>query len=294
MNRTSLRLAARGFLALAALLLLLPPEAFAHRLEKRFSVGVRPVINVRNKSGTVTVKSWNRPEVLVVATHISEKTEVDAEQVDNRIDVITHLVTQNVTPEELRADYEITVPLESELQIRNDAGDVRVEQISGDLTFDTVAANVDLREVAGLLLVRTISGSLVCVRCAGRIEVQSVSGNFHLVQPVSGNVRAVTTSGTIFFDGSFQPGGTYVLKSHTGVIDLLFSETDSFELNASSLHGKVENQATLKPFEHERRPATPSRYASSFFGTHNQGRARVQLSSFSGTIKIRKRSDEAR
>lgn len=276
--------------AVAVLVLLCSPEpAAAHKIEKRFSTGFRPTINIRNKSGNVVIKSWNRPEVLIIADHASDKTEVDAEQVGNRIDVITHLVTQNVKPEELRADYEITVPSEADLQVRCDAGNVKVEGVAGELTFDTVAANVELREVANLLIVRTITGSLECVRCAGRIEVSSVGGSFRFVEPVSNNVRAVTTSGRIFFDGDFLPGGNYVLKSYTGEIDLLFSETDSFELNASSESGKVENEAALQPLGHERRPPVKSRFESSFFGTHNHGQARVQLSSFSGTIKVRKR-----
>lgn len=284
------RLAGKAVLGLAAVVMLFPAEPVeAHKIEKRFTVGVRPVINVRNKSGKITIKSWNRSEVLIVADHASDKTEVDAEQVGNRIDVITHLLTQNIKPEELRADYEITVPTESDLQVRSDAGEVYVERVSGELTFDTVAADVDLREVASLLLVKTISGSLACVRCAGRIEVRSISGSFRFVDAVSNNLRAETASGKIFFDGRFEPGGTYVLKSYTGEIDLLFNESDSFELNASSQNGKVENEAALTPFPHDRRPPVKSRFASSYFGTHNQGQARVQLNSFSGTIRIRKR-----
>ncbi len=285
----------KALLAAALLVLLCPAEPVAaHQVEKRFSVGLRPVVNVRNKSGNITVKSWNRPEVLVVANHPSDKVEVDAQQVGNRIDVITHLVTQNIKPEELRADYEITVPSEADLQIRSDAGNVKVEGVAGELTFDTVAADVDLREVAHLLIVKTITGSLVCVRCAGRMEVSSVSGSFRFVEPVSNNLRAVTTSGKIFFDGDFQPYGSYVLKSYTGEIDLLFAESDSFELNASSENGKVENEAAIKPLQHERRPPVKSRFQSSLFGTVNQGQARVQLSSFSGTIKVRKRGSVQR
>jgi DUF4097 and DUF4098 domain-containing protein YvlB len=290
-SRTGLKV-----LGAAVLLVLLCPAqaADAHRMEKRFNTGMRPTINVRNKSGNVTIKSWNRPEVVVVANHPSDKVEVDAQQAGNRIDVITHLVTQNIKPEELRADYEITVPSEADLQIKSDAGNVKVENVAGELTFDTVAADVELREVANLLIVRTITGSLECVRCAGRIEVSSVGGSFRFVQPVSNNLRAVTTSGTIVFDGDFQPFGTYILKSYTGEIDVLFSESDSFELNASSEQGKVVNEAALKPLQHERRPAVKSRFNEFSFGTYNQGQAKVQLSSFSGTIKVRKRGTDSR
>jgi len=72
------------------LLLATAPAAYAHRIEKTFSVTTRPVVSVRNNNGKITVKSWQKNEVLVVAIHASEKVEVDAEQRGNRIDISTH------------------------------------------------------------------------------------------------------------------------------------------------------------------------------------------------------------
>ena len=99
------------------------------------------MVTVRNFNGKIAVKSWQKNEVVVVADHTSEKTEVDADQAGNRIDVITHHVVQNATPDELLANYEITVPEETELQVRTDSGWVIVERVAGDMTINTVAAN---------------------------------------------------------------------------------------------------------------------------------------------------------
>jgi DUF4097 and DUF4098 domain-containing protein YvlB len=270
--------------------LLTAAPAFGHRIEKRFTVNERPVVSIRNMHGQVTVKSWKKLEVLVVADHASEKTEVDTDQTGNRIEVMTHLLAEKVTPTELRANYEITVPEETELQVRTDSGMVIVERVFGDLTFETVAADVQLQEVAGYLLVKTLGGSLVCVRCAGRIEVNSISGNIRLLQPVSSNVRLQTSTGSILFDGEFLRGGMYVMRNHTGPIEVRFSEGDSFDLNANSVYGKVDmdENARLKPPSHSRR-ATAPRMTHSLLGTFNEGHAKVELSSFNGTIRIRKR-----
>jgi len=53
----------------------------------------------------------------------------------------------------------------------------------------------------------------------------------------------------------------------------------------------VDNQAAafLKPDTHSSRRAA-SRYAHSLFGTVGQGLAKVELSSYSGTIRILKRN----
>ena len=52
--------------------------------------------------------------------------------------------------------------------------------------------------------------------------------------------------------------------------------------------GSVINQAPVVPDRHNMR-APRSNVAKSLFGTMNEGHAKVELSSFSGTIKILKR-----
>jgi len=282
--------AGRCALALAAVIAAgaMAPAAFAHRIEKRFPVELRPTISIRNKSGKIVIKSWKKQEVLVVASHTSEKTEVDATQAGNRIEVVTHLLTEDVQPAELTANFEITVPEETTIQIENGSGDVFVEKITGDMSFDTVAAGVDLKEVAGYLVIKTMSGSLTCYMCAGRIEVNTISGNLSFVNAVSSNLRAQSYNGNIFFDGRFERGGTYVLKNYSGLIEVRFSEGDSFDLKANSVQGKVESQANLKPPAHSQFPAGASGMLN---GRQNLGLARVDLGSFSGTIKVLKRSN---
>lgn len=71
---------------------------YAHHLEKQFTVQSHPLITLHNPSGTVTISSWAKPEVMVVADHGSEKIEVDAEQNGNRVDVVTHLLSENISP----------------------------------------------------------------------------------------------------------------------------------------------------------------------------------------------------
>jgi DUF4097 and DUF4098 domain-containing protein YvlB len=262
--------------------------AYAHHLEKTFKVDGRPVVTIRNAQGKIQVKSWQRSEVVIVAEHTSKRVEVDAEQRGNQIELVTHLLEEDVSPAELTADYIISVPEETELQIKNDSGSVYVERVYGDLTIDTVAAIVEVQEISGYLAVRTVGGNFLCRRCAGRIDFNSISGSAQLLQPMSSNVRAQTNSGDILFDGEFLRGGTYSLRNMSGTITVRFSEGDSLNLTATSVNGKVENQANLKAETH-RAPHLPGKFAYFQSGTMNLGLARVELTSFSGTIQIRKR-----
>jgi hypothetical protein len=91
----------------------------------------------------------------------------------------------------------------------------------------------------------------------------------------------------MFFDGEFLPNGTYRLKNYSGLIEVRFSPADSIDLSATSLRGKVDNQANLGPSRHVR--DYESKFSHSLFGVLNQGKAKVELVSFDGTINIHKR-----
>jgi DUF4097 and DUF4098 domain-containing protein YvlB len=280
LNGKSIGLITTGLLFFAA-------TASAHTLEKHFKVEPRAVITIHNPNGNITVKAWTKHEVMVVANHVSDKVEVEAEQTGNRVDLRTQQLADSVAPDDLRADYEVSVPEDAELQIHDDSGAVSVANVLGDMNVETVAAGVALEDAAGYLTVKTVGGAFQCTRCAGRLEVSSISGSFRLLEVRSYHVRAQTSTGSILFDGEFLPNGIYQLKNYSGVIELRFSPGDSFDLNATSLKGTVNNEAKLTP------PAHPQHLSSKFgyaLGTFNAGRAKVELTSFDGTINVRKRN----
>jgi DUF4097 and DUF4098 domain-containing protein YvlB len=268
------------------LFLLSVTPALADRVERRFKVEAHPVVTIHNPTGTVTVRAWTKSEVLVVARRATDRVEVDAEQNANRVEIITRQIPDNASPNDLRADFEISVPEDTELQIHNDSGGVSVSNVLGDTNVETIGADVALEDAAGYLTVKTVDGAFLCTRCAGRIEASSISGNFRFIDVRSYHVRAQTSEGNIFFNGEFFPNGIYQLKNYSGVIEVRFSPGDSFDISATSLKGKVNNEAKLTPSSHHH---LLPRFGDALFGTMNTGRAKVELSSFDGTINILKR-----
>jgi DUF4097 and DUF4098 domain-containing protein YvlB len=138
---------------------------------------------------------------MIISTPASDSIAVDAEQMGNRVDVSTRELSDSVAPDDMRADFQINVPEDAELQIHNDAGSVSVANVLGDMNVETVAAGVDLEDAAGYLTVKTVGGSFTCMRCAGRIEASSISGNFRLLDLRTYHVWAQTSSGNILFTG---------------------------------------------------------------------------------------------
>jgi DUF4097 and DUF4098 domain-containing protein YvlB len=290
----SLRTAGRSILPVlgAALFLLQAPQAQAtQRFEKHFAVKGHPVVCIHNiGNGRIEVKSSKNSEVIVAGTQASSKVSLVTESVGDRIDVSANVEDVSAQPAELEVNFQLTVPEETELELKTQTGLIYVEQVMGDMTLQSVAGDVHLKEVSGYIVVKTTNGSLVCSQCAGKLDFNSVSGSAQLLQPGFTNVTLFTTSGNILFDGDFIRTGIYTMRSGKGTVEVHFSGNDSFDLNAQTATGTVDNQAEayLKPDSHGVKHIA-SKFTKGLFGTVGSGLAKVELSSYSGTIRILKR-----
>ena len=289
------RRVARAILPILGTALLLLPwsllQAAPQHYERHFAVKGRPVVVLQNvANGRIEVKSSKNTEVIVAATQASNKVGIAAEQVEDRVDVSATILDSSAPANELEANFQLTVPEETELQLKSQTGLVYVEQVMGDMTLQSIAGDIHLKEVSGYIVVRTTAGSLVCTQCAGKLNFNSISGNAQVLQPGLSSVALFTMSGNILFDGDFIRTGIYTMKSGKGTVEVHFSGSDSFDLNAQTATGSVDNQAEayLRPDSHGVRHIA-SRFTKGLFGTVGSGLAKVELSSYSGTIRILKR-----
>jgi DUF4097 and DUF4098 domain-containing protein YvlB len=268
-----------------------PATRATEHFEKHFPVKGHPVVCIHNiGNGRIEVKSSKNPEVIVAGTRASSKVTLETENAGDRIDVSANILDVNAQPLETEVNFQLTVPEETELELKTQTGLIYVEQVMGDMTLQSVAGDVHLKEVSGYIVVRTTHGSLVCAQCAGKLDFNSVSGSAQLLQPALTNVNLFTTSGNILFDGDFIRTGIYTMRSGKGTVEVHFSGNDSFDLNAQTATGTVDNQAEayLKPDSHGMKHMA-SKFTKGLFGTVGSGLAKVELSSYSGTIRILKR-----
>src|SRR5258707_12170519 len=134
----------------------LPAAAAGQHLEKHFTVNARPVVVIHNvANGRIEIKSWNTKEVDVVASQTSDKIGFDMEQAGDRIDVTANILDTSAQPRELEASLLLTVPEETELQLKTETGLIYVEQVMGDMTLESVGGDVHLKEVSRYIIVRT-------------------------------------------------------------------------------------------------------------------------------------------
>lgn len=259
------------------------------RGEKTISTTTSPRVSISNLAGKVVVKGWNRLQVHVVYSVSSPKVTVDTEQLPGhgpaqKVHFMTYVVNRSGVEQDPTVDYIVQVPTSASLEIHDPQGSVNIESIKGDTSVDSLGGNISVANASGHLSVRSVGGNIEVIRPSGRVEAYSINGNLHFVNPKSSSLRGTTTSGTIVYEGNFVPGGDYILSDYSGDINILCPPTASFELNAKTVRGKLDNQFPVV----SRGPSSSFlSSANSFFGTRGSGEATLELTSFSGVISIR-------
>jgi DUF4097 and DUF4098 domain-containing protein YvlB len=245
--------------ALAGLLatgLLLPASAFG--LEKSFTqtypLRSGGVFSIDNVNGDVTIESWDRNEVSVEAT-ISARTQQGLDRVEVRVKNSEERVSVETHYEESGKGW----------SWNNDGGDV-------DYVVK-VPRNAELRDI------ELVNGGLLISDFPGRVSASTVNGKIS-ISGLTGDLELESVNGKV--DASFaQLGGNQrvEIEAVNGVIELRVPKSADFEVDASTVHGRISNDFGLEVDHGE------------FVGHDLRGRvgsggARVKLENVNGAIKI--------
>src|SRR5215471_6517800 len=235
----------------------------------KLTVATGGLVNVVNSGGSVTVHQGGPHQVLVNAVTHSDKIEVDANNTPDgrRADIRTHLLSeQKPNSDESKVDYLITVPPGVSVTVSTATAPITVDGVSSDLSLSSDTGHITVKNATSThLQVRGVAAPVVLTNIVGYVEV--------------------TTSGDIGYQGDFSGGGSYVLSTHSGGIDVTLPANASVDLTARSITGSVENDYPLQSKSHMTFVPMQGR---SFAGTSNSGSSSVELQSFSGKIRVKK------
>jgi DUF4097 and DUF4098 domain-containing protein YvlB len=256
------------------------------RKEFRYTVGPGATVSIVNENGTVIVRPSTSRQVSIATILQSPKVEVDSNQNGNRITTRTH-VLQKTTADQTRVDYEVSLPQDANVSVDSGTGQIRVENMQGNVNVEADDANVDITGATnGVVQIQSVNGKVnISNAKQSRVLVTSTGGNVQLTSVSGPKISVKTTSGNIVFDGDFDGGGAYLLMSHSGDIDVRLPSNASVDLSARSVKGAVE---TDFPFQKSPHPAFQISEGRAFAGTSNSGASSVELRSFSGKIRVKK------
>jgi DUF4097 and DUF4098 domain-containing protein YvlB len=227
--------------------------------------------------------------VHAVFTLASPRIEIDTTSTPEsgqiqRIELDTHLLDPRLQGAQARVDYAIDVPVGSSVEIRNPQGVVRIERVNGDIWVNSVGGDILVSDSSGEVVARSVGGEIQILRSSGYVEASSVTGDLRFISPTSSRIDASTSAGRIFYEGNLIPAAEYIMETYSGDINVMCPRSSSFVLAARSVHGKVIHELKVDRRLHHQ---SVSAYGNALYGMHNQGAARLELTSFHGNIYLR-------
>ncbi|MDT5295161.1 MAG: putative adhesin [Acidobacteriota bacterium] len=206
----------------------------------------------------------------------------------------------------------------AEARIKALSGDVNVRRVSLGVEISCLSGDVSVTDSSGPMRVDTISGvvearNLRAASPGDNFEAKSTSGDVTLEGVSHAQVSGATVSGNVLYTGALARGGSYDFRTNSGDVTLELPAASSFSLHAKVvMSGDLDTDFPVKttsvgtprnvprvnppePPDRRRpganRPPNPPREPGQtrLDGTVGTGDAVVNISSFSGSLYLKKR-----
>lgn len=137
-----------------------------------------------------------------------------------------------------KMEVHIIVPEQFNLDFTSGAGNIRIDDLEGEIAGRTGAGNVTLGRVHGHVEISSGAGNVTVAGARGQIEVHSGAGNIE-VKDVAGEIRAHTGAGNIIASITNQPGGDSRLESGAGNVTVYLDDDIGVDVNAVASVGSA-------------------------------------------------------
>jgi hypothetical protein len=127
--------------------------------------------------------------------------------------------------------------------VKTAAGDVRLEEVEGDVRVKCVSGDVTLGTIAGDAHVNSVSGDADIGRVGGNAILQSVSGDIEL-REAEDSVQAKTISGDVRIGAAIK--GSVALQSVSGDLVMGLRTGSKLWVNARSTSGKTTSELEVR------------------------------------------------
>jgi len=181
---------------------------------RTFSVGTLPTVVINDDVGTIHVHTGGtNSSVVVQVTEVSQglgnnsdngKVSYNQDSANNTVTVNAHSGPGFFGSNSI--DIEVTVPKNSNLQIKTNTGEVDVTGVTGQMSLSSDT---------------------------GAIQAMQDS--------LTGQSILKTDTGSVTFDGTIDPKGSYQFETNTGEVDVTLPGNSSFYVDASTSTGSIDS-----------------------------------------------------
>jgi hypothetical protein len=184
-------------------------QAEIAREEKRFPVSGRPELHLTTFDGSIEIRSWDKPEIIVEI----EKRGPTRESLD-AIEVTTAQNGSRVELEVKRPRTErfrgvnfyqtatakliVSVPRDVNVHARSGDGSISIERVNGRIELRTGDGSIRAAEIAGDVAIHSGDGSVTVSDAEGRLDVDTADGGVTVSGRLKG-LRIRTGDGSITY-----------------------------------------------------------------------------------------------
>ncbi len=223
-------------------------EQVTRDFQKTLSLGARQSFRIENKFGEILIHGESSRELKISATiraqadsreqaqTFADKVQIDVQQTAQGVEVRTHY------PEENRnwfgrknvsysVDYEIAMPSDAPLFVKNSFGSVNATGVRGKSEFDNSHGSLNVRDTGAARLSNSF-GSIELSGAAGEASVTDNNGSVQVSQ-VKGTLELRNRFGSITVR---EIGGAANITGGNGAVNV----TDAASANITTSFGSVE------------------------------------------------------
>jgi DUF4097 and DUF4098 domain-containing protein YvlB len=119
-------------------------------------------------------------------------------------------------------DITIEIPrgISSRVQVHSASGDIRIEDVTGEIALNTMSGDVRAIRTSGELALETASGDLSGEGVSGRLSAHTASGDVHVTSAQLEGFQIQTANGDILVDAMLTGDGPFRANTASGDVRL--------------------------------------------------------------------------
>ena len=267
-------LARSSFLAIALAVLFASTFAAAStpqgHFEKTFQVSGPVDLEVETRSGDVVVRSGAsgsvsiRAEIYVGDHWLFGDRHTDVSDIEQHPPLRqdgNSIHIDNVSVRDISVNYEITVPVDTNIRSHSGSGNQTIESIHGSVDLQTGSGDIKLSRVTGEIHLQTGSGNVRALDIAGPVRGGAGSGDLEVQEIASGDIDLHTGSGNISvrgLQGALRAGagsgdisaegtlaGPWEIRTGSGNVRVRLPANAAFDADLSTSSGKLDVDAPV-------------------------------------------------
>ena len=216
------------------------------QINKRVNVAPDATVEVSNVQGTVTITTWDKNEVELIAELESDKDELEFEATERNVRIeVERPHSKYGRGDEEDADLTLRVPSRARLIVDTVSAEIGVTGARGEQSLESVSGEVRTQAFDAPVRASSVSGDVIVTGNGGKagVSTENVSGT-STVTGVRGSYHGEVVSGEI--NAVVAAAQQLELSSVSGDINLQTELTPAARVEMGSVSGTItrEVQAT--------------------------------------------------